>query len=85
MAKREPDPMKRTRKQTAMVAAASFEDAAQVLRLPDWTRQLSPFEHIPALPAESLRWPPILALLAVAAALVAVGFATFRRRDLAGQ
>lgn len=67
----------------ALVAVVGF--LGEVLRLPDWTRQLSPFEHIPALPAESLRWPPILALLAVAAALVAVGFSTFRRRDLAGQ
>lgn len=67
----------------ALVAIVGFLGA--VLRLPDWTRQLSPFEHIPALPAESLRWTPIVVLLGVAASLVALGFAAFRRRDLAGQ
>ncbi|QGG95028.1 ABC transporter permease [Actinomarinicola tropica] len=54
----------------------------EVLRLPAWTRQLSPFDHAPAVPAEDLRWFPVIVLLALAAALAAAGLAGFRRRDL---
>jgi ABC-2 type transport system permease protein len=44
---------------------------------------LSPFTHVPQLPAGDLTWAPLLWLTAVAAALVAVGMVGARRRDIA--
>jgi ABC-2 type transport system permease protein len=54
-----------------------------LLSLPDWVMDLSPFTHVPLLPAADLTVTPLIALTAVAAALVAGGLAGFRRRDVA--
>ncbi|MBA0053004.1 ABC transporter permease [Streptomyces sp. AJS327] len=54
----------------------------EILRLPDWAKNLSPFGHVPRLPAESLTWTPLLLLTALAAALVACGLLGLRARDL---
>jgi ABC-2 type transport system permease protein len=54
-----------------------------VLDLPQWVLNVSPFTHVPLVPAEPFRLLPVLLLLAVAAGTTAVGFALFRRRDLA--
>ncbi|AXK36784.1 ABC transporter permease [Streptomyces armeniacus] len=54
----------------------------KILDFPGWMNNISPFGHVPALPAESMRWTPVLILTALAAALVALGLAGFRRRDL---
>lgn len=56
---------------------------ADLLGLPDWTMDLSPFGHIPLLPAVGMRWAPLVILTAIAAALIALGMHGFRRRDLA--
>ena len=53
-----------------------------VLNLPTWTRDLSPFEHVPQVPAADLDVVPLVVLTLVAAGLVAAGLAGFRRRDL---
>ncbi|MDW4897315.1 ABC transporter permease [Streptomyces californicus] len=53
-----------------------------VLRLPEGLRNLSPFGHVPRLPAAEPVWTPLLVLTAVAAGLIALGLAGFRRRDL---
>ncbi|MBP7631553.1 MAG: hypothetical protein KA758_13955 [Acidimicrobiales bacterium] len=55
---------------------------AEVLRLPTWVRQLSPFTHLPKVPAEAVHWPPVLILSAVAVALTAAGVWGFNRRDI---
>jgi ABC-2 type transport system permease protein len=44
---------------------------------------LSPYAHVPALPADDLAAGPLLVLTAIAAALVALGLAGYRRRDAA--
>ncbi|WP_128817729.1 ABC transporter permease [Streptomyces sp. S063] len=53
-----------------------------ILRFPDWMNDLSPFGHVPRLPAAEMSWTPVLVLTAVAAGLVLSGLAGFRRRDL---
>ncbi len=56
---------------------------ADLFGLPGWTVDLSPFGHIPLLPAVGMRWTPVLVLTAIAAGLTVVGLSGFRRRDLA--
>ena len=55
----------------------------EILKLPQAAVNLSPFAHIPAVPAEALAVAPIVLLLAAAVAFVAIAVAAFRRRDLA--
>lgn len=54
-----------------------------LLDLPQWMLNLSPFQHVPALPAASMAWPPVVALTTVAVALIVAGLAAIDRRDLA--
>ena len=51
--------------------------------LPGWVLDLSPFEHVPQLPAADFTAAPLAWLSAVAAGLTALGMLAFRRRDLA--
>ena len=53
-----------------------------LFNLPDGVLGLSPFDHVPQLPADDFSAAPLLALSAVAAALTAAGMLGFRRRDL---
>jgi ABC-2 type transport system permease protein len=53
-----------------------------LLGLPDWVMDLSPFTHVPLLPAASFDAVPLLVLTAVAAGFVAVGLVAFRRRNV---
>jgi ABC-2 type transport system permease protein len=55
----------------------------ELLSLPQGVRDVSPFTHVPAVPAASVTAGPLLALTAVALALGGAGLALFRRRDLA--
>lgn len=54
----------------------------ELLQLPDWTINLSPFEYVPQLPGAEMTWTPLAVLTVVAAALVAIGLVGYRRRDL---
>jgi ABC-2 type transport system permease protein len=54
-----------------------------LLRLPDWVRVVSPFEHVPGLPAAQLALVPLVVLVLVAGALGAAGLVGLRRRDVA--
>ena len=65
-----------------LVGCLLLGQLGQILRFPQWSLNLSPFTHIPLLPAEELEALPLLVLGAVASALAAMGVAGFRRRDI---
>lgn len=54
-----------------------------LLGLPDRALRFSPFDWVPAVPAEPVDVAPLAAMTVLAAVLVAAGLAGFRRRDLA--
>jgi ABC-2 type transport system permease protein len=67
----------------ALLAAAAFLLLlGRTVQLPDWTIELSPFEHVPQVPAEAWSSGPLVAMAAVAAGLVAVGLVGLRHRDI---
>lgn len=53
-----------------------------LLQLPQWLQNLSPFEHLALVPAESFEAGPVIAVAALAALLSAAGQFAFRRRDI---
>jgi ABC-2 type transport system permease protein len=53
-----------------------------LLDVPGWVLDLSPYEHVPALPGVAFDLAPLLELTAVAAALTAAGLLAFRHRDV---
>ena len=65
-----------------LAVAVAVDLFGELLQLPEWSRRISPLQHVPALPAEDLRILPLAILLLLAAALVAVGMRGFRSRDL---
>ncbi|QYB03397.1 anibiotic ABC transporter [Rhodococcus sp. USK10] len=59
-----------------------FGFLGSLLGLPQTVRDLSPFTHVPALPAVEVTAAPLIWLAAIAVAAGAAGVALFRRRDL---
>ena len=53
-----------------------------LLDIPEEVRNLSPFEHVPGAPVETITAGPLLTLTAVAAALAGIGLLGWRRRDV---
>ena len=53
-----------------------------LLDIPEEVRNLSPFEHVPGAPVETITAGPLLMLAAVAAALAGIGLLGWRRRDV---
>jgi ABC-2 type transport system permease protein len=53
-----------------------------LLELPAWVTDLSPFTHVPAVPAEAFSGTPVVVLLLLGTACVAAGAVGFRRRDI---
>ena len=66
----------------ALAVAVAVGLFAELLKLPGWVRGLSPFEYLPALPAEPFTAAGPAALTAAGIALLVVGAWGLHRRDL---
>ncbi len=66
----------------AMVLSSAMGLLAAALDLPMWARDLSPFQHVPAMPAADFALAPLVLLTLVAAVFVAAGFAALAHRDI---
>lgn len=67
----------------AVVWVALVLFLGELLGLPGWAMDLSPFTHTPVLPGADPEAAPLLIMSGIAAALVVLGLVGFRRRDLA--
>lgn len=54
-----------------------------VLRFPDWLTQVSPYAHVPLVPAVDVAWTSLAWMGAFTVALVTVGLAKLGNRDIA--
>jgi putative exporter of polyketide antibiotics len=68
----------------ALGVVLSITTFGELLRLDRWVLDLSPFVHLPRVPAAEFTAMPLAWLAALAVALAAAGLAGFRRRDLSG-
>ena len=66
----------------ALGIALSITTFGGLLQLDQWVLDLSPFTHLPRVPAADFTASPLAWLAVVAVALAAAGLAGFRRRDL---
>ncbi len=66
----------------ALAASFALGQLGELLGVPQAVMNLSPFTHVPAVPAEDLAVGPLLALTSIAAAFAVIGLLTFRQRDL---
>lgn len=66
----------------SVVVAFVITMFAALLNLPQWIVDLSPFEHVPLMPAQRFAWTPIVVLLTATGALGTVGIIGLRRRDI---
>ncbi len=65
-----------------LVGALLLGQLGELLLLPQWLMDLSPYTHLPQVPIAEMSWPPMIALTLVAAGFMVVGIAGFRRRDV---
>ncbi len=65
-----------------LAVAAVVGLLAETLQLPQWLRDVSPFEHPASLPAESFDLIPVLILAVITLGLVGVGLMGMNRRDI---
>lgn len=56
---------------------------AATMQLPQWVQDISPFTHVPKVPAVEVTSVPIIGLVALSAVLAVAGLVAFRRRNLA--
>jgi ABC-2 type transport system permease protein len=68
---------------TGLAVSLVLGQLGELFNLPQAVRDLSPFSHVPALPAAELTATPLVALSTIALALGAAGMAAFRQRNLA--
>ncbi len=65
-----------------LVAALLLGQLGELLQLPRWLMDLSPYSHVPQVPVAPMDWTPMVLLTLVAAAFVVAGVLGFRRRDV---
>lgn len=65
-----------------LVGVVLIGEIGPVARFPQWVMDLSPFRHLPHLPGDVVSAAPLVWLAVVGLALVAIGFAATRRRDI---
>jgi ABC-2 type transport system permease protein len=54
----------------------------QLLKVPTWVQDLSPFQQTPHLPAGTLTLLPLAIITLVGVGLLSTGLAAFRHRDV---
>lgn len=54
----------------------------ELLNLPDWFVKISPYAHVPQLPAAEVTWTPLLVMTGIAVVVTAFGWWRFARRDI---
>jgi ABC-2 type transport system permease protein len=65
-----------------LVVFLTVGQLGELLRLPQWVIDLSPYVHVPRMPVESFTAGPSLVLSALAAALLVGSWLRFRARDI---
>jgi ABC-2 type transport system permease protein len=65
-----------------LVAFLTFGQLGELLRLPRWAIDLSPYVHVPKMPVEHFAAGPSLALTGLAVALLAAAWWRYRTRDI---
>ncbi|MFC6017168.1 hypothetical protein ACFP2T_13250 [Plantactinospora solaniradicis] len=68
---------------SAFLVCVLLGQLGALLELPQPVLNVSPFTHLPLVPAADPAAAPLVTLLAIAVALTGLGMALFRRRDLA--
>jgi ABC-2 type transport system permease protein len=66
----------------AFIAGLVIAQMGELLGLPEWVQDLSPFHHVPAFPLEPVEPIDMLVPLAVTAALLGAAAVGLRRRDI---
>jgi ABC-2 type transport system permease protein len=65
-----------------VVLCATLGQIGELLGLPGWVLDLSPYSHAPRMPLEDFALAPALALTTIAAGLLAVSWLRYRSRDI---
>jgi ABC-2 type transport system permease protein len=67
---------------TALGLAVMLNIFGAVIQLSHWIMDVSPFTHVPHLPGGTVSATPLAWLAGIGLALIAVGLASLRRRDI---
>ncbi|MEO8851076.1 MAG: hypothetical protein ABI360_05030, partial [Allobranchiibius sp.] len=60
----------------------SLGQLGELLRLPTWMTDISPFTHVPRMPVEPFAYLPTITMSLLAATLLTMGAVCFRHRDI---
>jgi polyether ionophore transport system permease protein len=66
-----------------LVAFVTVGQVGELLQLPAWVIDLSPYTDTPRMPVEDFAWTPELLLALVAALLLVGSWVRYRSRDIA--